>query len=77
MQFYKGYFPETGEPVKDKRFSFVHLDVDLHESTLQALQFFYPRMTPGRHHCLGHDYAGVSGVQERIRRFLRAKTGSR
>jgi O-methyltransferase len=35
--YHQGYFPETAGPVVEERFSFVHLDADLYESTLSAL----------------------------------------
>ena len=44
---YKGLFPDTSAPVKDKRFSFVNLDVDTYESTKKCLEFFYPELTRG------------------------------
>lgn len=47
VYFYKGIFPNSGGPVKNKKFSSVHLDVDLFESTLNSLKFFYPRMSRG------------------------------
>lgn len=47
IHFYKGLFPATAEPVKGKKFSFIHLDVDIYESTLNCLKFFYPRMSGG------------------------------
>lgn len=47
VHFHEGIFPETAEPVKNNRFSFVHLDVDTHESTLACLTFFYPRLSQG------------------------------
>lgn len=47
VEFHKGLFPLTAEAVADKLFSFVHLDMDLYEGTLAALQFFYPRLSPG------------------------------
>lgn len=31
----------------DRKFSFVHIDVDLAEPTLASLAFFYPRMQAG------------------------------
>ncbi len=30
-----------------KRFAFVHIDVDLHEPTMDSVEFFYPRLAPG------------------------------
>lgn len=47
VTIYPGLFPWTAEPVATRRFSFVHLDVDLYEGTLAGLTFFYPRMNPG------------------------------
>ena len=37
---YKGKFPETSEPIKNKKFSFVHLDVDLFQSTIDCFRIF-------------------------------------
>lgn len=59
--FYKGLFPASSGPVADRRFSFVHLDVDLYESTLSSLKFFYPRLSRGGV-LLSHDYALSKGV---------------
>lgn len=69
VAFYKGYFPATGAPVQNRRFSFVHLDVDLYESTAQALAFFYPRMTPGGV-ILSHDYVMFEGVRRAFDQFF-------
>ena len=55
VYFYKGLFPKTGEPIKNKKFSLVHLDLDLYKSTLDALKFFWPRMNP-RGIIISHDY---------------------
>jgi O-methyltransferase len=32
---------------KHERFSFVHLDVDLYQPTMDSLEFFYGKMSPG------------------------------
>lgn len=44
--FKVGYFPESANDVNDT-FAFVNIDVNLHATTLAALEFFYPRMTKG------------------------------
>jgi O-methyltransferase len=72
VNFYKGYFPGTGEGVKDRKFSFVHLDVDLYESTFQALQFFYPRMDVGAM-IVSHDYVEFPGVRQAFDSFFAQK----
>lgn len=44
IRIYKGLFPETAAPVKDKAFCFVHVDVDIYKSVLDCCEFFYPRL---------------------------------
>jgi O-methyltransferase len=44
---YKGWIPERFPDIADRGFSFVHVDVDLYQPTLDSLKFFYPRMPPG------------------------------
>jgi hypothetical protein len=68
--FHQGMFPaDTGDEVADKTFSFVHLDVDLYSSTLDALRFFYPRMQPGGM-ILSHDYHEAQGVTAAFDEFF-------
>ena len=33
--------------IKDEKFSFIHIDVDLFEPTFESLKFFYPRLKKG------------------------------
>ena len=40
----KGWIPDKFKNVSDKRFSFVHIDVDLYEPTYECLNFFYSRL---------------------------------
>ena len=60
VYFVKGTFPESvsqyhHERLEDLIYAFVHLDVDLYHSTLDALKFFYPRMTKGGR-IVSHNY---------------------
>lgn len=43
----KGYFPDTTKGLEEKRFALVNLDADLYKPTKAALEFFYPRLSPG------------------------------
>lgn len=70
--FYKGLFPNTAGPIKDKKFSFVHLDVDLYKSTLDCLKFFYPRMSKGGV-IISHDYVSSLGVTQAFAEFFKDK----
>lgn len=42
--FHKGEISEQLDNIKDRNFSFVHIDVDLYLTTKACLEFFYPRM---------------------------------
>jgi len=68
VHLFKGLFPATAGPIMDKRFSFVHLDVDLYESTRDSLEFFYPRVSPGGI-ILIHDYLWAEGVRKAVQEF--------
>src|SRR5437879_4756651 len=57
--YHKGWLPEKFQEVKDRRFSFVHIDVDLYQPTLDSLAFFYPRTTSGGI-ILSDDYAFIT-----------------
>lgn len=72
VYFYSGLFPFTITPVRSKIFSFVHLDIDLYESTLSALEFFYPRMSIGGI-ILSHDYPNLIGVKKAFDGFFSKK----
>jgi len=45
--FIKGWLPGTLSQLPERKWSFVHIDVDLYEPTLGCLEYFYPRMMPG------------------------------
>jgi hypothetical protein len=47
VEFLPGWIPTRFQEVAERRFSFVHIDVDLHDPTLQSVEFFYERMNPG------------------------------
>ncbi len=72
VYFYKGLFPATATPVENTKFSFVHLDVDIYESTLESLKFFYPRMNRGGI-IISHDYVYAGGVRKAFHEFFKDK----
>ncbi|HEY7841903.1 MAG TPA: TylF/MycF/NovP-related O-methyltransferase [Gammaproteobacteria bacterium] len=47
VDYYRGWIPERFHEVADRRFSLVHIDVDLYQPTRDSLEFFYPRLVPG------------------------------
>lgn len=44
---YPGWIPSRFSEIKDFSFSFVHIDVDLYQPTLDSIEFFYSRTNPG------------------------------
>jgi O-methyltransferase len=72
VHFYKGLFPSTAGPIKNKKFSFVHLDLDLHDATLAGIEFFYPRMNRGGI-IISHDYISAPGVRKAFDDFFKDK----
>lgn len=74
IRLHPGFFPGTARGLEQKRFSFVHLDVDLKSSTRDCLEFFHPRMVPGGI-IMTHDFSFLDGVREAFTEFLIGKTG--
>ena len=70
--FHKGLFPDSAEGLESKPYCFVHLDVDLYESTLAGLEYFYPKMVPGGV-ILSHDYSILAGVKQAFKEFMADK----
>jgi O-methyltransferase len=44
---YRGWIPQRFTEVAERKFSFVHIDVDLYQPTRDSLEFFYPRVSKG------------------------------
>jgi O-methyltransferase len=67
----KGWLPESLSIAHGHKFRFVHVDVDLAQPTLDVLEFFYDRMTPGGI-ILFDDYGFIScpGARAAIDRFF-------
>jgi hypothetical protein len=73
LHYYKGFCPDSVRgKLDDTRFAFVHLDVDLYKSTLDCLEYFWPRMNPGGV-ILSHDYSVLEGVRQAFTEFTADK----
>ena len=74
VEVYKGWIPTRFAEVADRRFCFVHIDVDLYRPTLDSLAFFYPRMNR-RGIILLDDYgfASCPGVTRAVDEFMVGK----
>jgi len=47
VYFYPGIFPKTADPILNSIFSFVHVDVDIHQSAVDCCNFFYDKLSSG------------------------------
>jgi len=73
VKIYPGIFPqETSKYIKDKKFAFVHIDVDIYKATKDTLEFFYPRLEVGGSIVI-HDYPLHRGVQKAVDDFMENK----
>jgi len=76
VRYCQGVFPESAAALSQEelRFAFVPLDVALYGSTLSALRYFYPLISPGGV-ILSHDYRSIScpGVKKAFDEFFRDK----
>ena len=70
VHYYKGYFPDSIPPgFGASTFSFVSLDADLFEPTLEGLKFFYPRMSVNGL-LVVHDYNAWIGARKAVDQFF-------
>lgn len=71
VHFLKGLFPDTAQSISNCKFSFVHLDTDTYQSTLDGLVFFWPRMVSGAR-LVSHDYnaSDVGGIKKAFVKFF-------
>ena len=74
VEIFKGWIPDQFQQVADRKFCFVHIDVDLHQPTLDSVKFFYPRMVPGGILlCDDYGFDGSPGARRAVDNFLRDK----
>lgn len=67
VEVLQGLFAETFARLRDRplRFSFVHIDANIYQSTLEACEFTVPRVTPSGA-VIFDDYNGLSDLGARL-----------
>jgi len=69
-----GFFPDTTQEILDIPFSFVHIDVDIYQSTLDCCKFFYPKMPHnGIMVCDDYGFPSCLGAKLAMDEFFRDK----
>lgn len=74
VSLYKGWIPSRFPEVSDRRFSFIHVDVDLYQPTLDSLAFFYDRLADGGIFlCDDYGFDTCPGATAAVDEFLYSK----
>jgi len=73
VKFHPGFFPKSADTAMVDKFSFVHLDVDTYTSTMDALKYFYNRLSKGGI-IISHDYSSLEGVNKAFNEFFGNRT---
>lgn len=71
FELHPGWIPTRFSEVADRRFSFVHVDVDLYQPTRDSVEFFYPRLVPGGLMVLDdYGFANCPGARQAVDEFF-------
>lgn len=74
VKFYKGWIPNRFRDVDASTFSFVHVDVDLYEPTLDSIRYFYDRLNAGGIFiCDDYGFLTCPGATSAVEEFLLSK----
>ena len=74
FETFPGWIPEGFTKVKDRKYAFVHIDVDLEQPTFDSLAFFYPRLSAGGVMVLDdHGYDTCPGARKAALDFMADK----
>jgi hypothetical protein len=74
VKTYKGWIPSRFAEVAERRFCFIHVDVDLEQPTADSVAFFYPRLNRGGILLLDdYGFAICPGARRAVDDFFRDK----
>jgi hypothetical protein len=74
VKYYKGWIPSRFNEVMDRRFSFVHVDVDLYQPTLDSITFFWPRLSRnGILICDDYGFNSCPGARKAVDEYFKNK----
>ena len=70
--FVEGFFRDTLGSCGIERLALLRLDGDMYESTIQALEALYPKLSPGGY-CIIDDYGAIPTCAQAVDDFRRAR----
>ena len=65
IEFVKGWFSETLPKQAGHIWSVIHLDGDMYQSTMEALENLYPKLSPGGF-IIVDDFGAVQGCRQAV-----------
>lgn len=73
----EGWIPKTFLGLEEKRYAFVHIDVDLFQSALDCCEYFYPRLVQGGVMVFDeYGFAATRGEKDAVDQFFAGKPES-
>lgn len=77
VEFRKGWIPSTFEGLTEQPWAFVHVDVDLFQSSLDCCEYFYPRLVSGGVMVFDdYGFAMTRGEKDAVDQFFKDKPES-
>jgi hypothetical protein len=74
LSFHQGFFPESAHDVQEDKFCYIHVDVDIYQSTLACLEYFYPKLVSGGVMVFDdYEWKHCGGVRKALDEFLADK----
>ncbi len=71
LSIHAGRFEDRCSDVQDSSFGLVHIDVDIYESTVNCLNFFWPRLVPNGVMVMDdYGFTNCVGLKEAVDRFV-------
>src|SRR5262249_28059364 len=71
VKFLPGWFKDTLPQSPIDRLSMLRVDADMYESTMEALQYLYQKLSVGGY-CIIDDYGAVLGCKKAVDDFRKA-----
>lgn len=71
VQFLKGWFKDTLPVAPVDKIALLRLDGDIYESTMDALNALYPKLSPGGF-CIIDDYGAIKACKEAVHDYRKA-----
>lgn len=72
IEFRPGWIPLTFQGLPERRYRFVHVDVDLYDPTIESFEYFYPRLAAGG--IIVSDDYDWPGARQALEEFCREHT---